>query len=494
MSFIGHSNTAIYVANCLLRAFPPTSRPKLIIGGPDVGYSTEGYIDSFLPLYSDQHLEIKFVIYIGPGEPYIKALTETGFSLSEKSIFMEQDLEHQLVRGAQVLRQFSASALADQGWRRYYDLSLFGDVGVKWASGCKGGCKFCCEPPRRADYRLAQMTSDEADHIVTQDASKLLISAPDFLNRPSMASRIIDSLPSGVNRLHFSARVDSLYLAVKHYPNIWQKFAAKRHRIDLGVESFIPERLVWLGKYRNLKQAAKQQERLAYLLEFFRPTKTSIGFFIMPLDWRITLAEAKVEAEQLQCCLEQYDYIFLASQNIAKIVSYATGSNFSSTMSSQDFYRFDDPRLLFLHYLIKNKRSLLYESIEIDSRATHLLEVVISKVLLRCYLLCLERLAMFEGECFDLEPILMLRERKAGEQKILDTFYDQLKQKREKLKQSLDEIFNEESQGMAKMITQELIRTLCRRIDASELSDPEKEKEKNRIVIAVVSQCRTAAV
>jgi len=338
------------------------------------------------------------------------------------------------------------------------------------------------------------MTSDEADHIVTQDASKLLISAPDFLNSPSMASRIIDSLPSGVNRLHFSARVDSLYLAVKHYPNIWQKFAAKRHRIDLGVESFIPERLVWLGKYRNLKQAAKQQERLAYLLEFFRPTKTSIGFFIMPLDWRITLAEAKVEAEQLQCCLEQYDYIFLASQNIAKIVSYATGSNFSSTMSSQDFYRFDDPRLLFLHYLIKNKRSLLYESIEIDSRATHLLEVVISKVLLRCYLLCLERLAMFEGECFDLEPILMLRERKAGEQKILDTFYDQLKQKREKLKQSLDEIFNEESQGMAKMITQELIRTLCRRIDASELSDPEKEKEKNRIVIAVVSQCRTAAV
>ena len=353
LSFLDPYKYDLPLTHQLCQALDPP--PKMVImGGPDADLDGAFYRAQ---LQKQLPSQTRLVHIFGPGEQFFHRWVQLGLSteLEASVVSGMQDMSWRHTETGWEVRGMKAIPLDQQDHSRDYDLSAYrGRVSVKWATGCWAACHFCYNLPQRSDYKSPQLAATEAQQLKQLGATMLDVTSPQFTAHPAKAAALVGALPKETPPVSFTSRVDSLYHSVDRYPEEWQHFAnSQAHQIDIGLESFLPARLVRLNKYRKLQQARLQSGQLDALLRFFQHTKTALHLYLIPLDWQMDLEEARQENDALTSLLEQWpEGLYISPDNIGKRLSHAAGSHFSNQMSPMDFLRFErDPRLLLLCYI-----------------------------------------------------------------------------------------------------------------------------------------------
>ncbi|MFA4844444.1 MAG: radical SAM protein [Candidatus Margulisiibacteriota bacterium] len=408
LSFIGSSKDAISDAQQLIKSLKP--RPITVIGGTDIKYHADYYAEQFGPYFSrlsDSGPEL--ILVSNEGEAFIEAYAGNGFNF-ELAARALSDMSYRdsgdrlgfgmlCTKNAYILSPLPVKKLDDLDFTRDYNVGGFETAQVKWESGCWGSCFYCGNDPKSIDYRSPELVGQELRELKEKGVKGIGIASANFTANPDRASAIVSVLSYMPHGYYFLSRVDSLDASLKRHPEAWKRFARFGNTIGLGIERFTSDHLVGIGKYKNKRQAMKQEERLKYILELFKGTATTISFSLMNLDWKMDLAEAQAEAERAQAYLAEYpDNVEIRTNSIGSHIIYDPGSQFSKSMAPVDYLRFKrDPRLLLLVALMMERRERLpFVYSQAESR-------LLEKHFLAFYLGVIDRLKAVPTEKLDLD-------------------------------------------------------------------------------------------
>lgn len=428
LSYVGHREEAIVAGKELLESFSSRKRPSLVIGGTDVDYYFGQYLETFQPLYPQKNGN--FVVVSGPGENVIRAMAEGSFSFN----------------GQQPVSGRSKMSLAGLDFARpYSDLAVFDRAAqVIWERNCTGKCFFCPNEAKSPEYRTPEQARVEAVELKRMGAKNIAIASPNFLASPRKGSAIIAAVSEDAI-YEFPSRVDSLYLALRKYPKVWERFRTKDNHIHLGIERFLPEGLMRIGKYGRLSLANKQAERLEYIFKFFKGSSTAITVFMIPFDWGMNLGELEQEVRLLAGHLTNYTpNIMIAPEHLGQILVYNQGSKFAKQgMQPADFYRFErDPRCLMLAMLTRTKIEQIYEhNVEGVNDSVEMYNYVAIRIL-RAMMASIRAMKSVSADRFDIDAIVEMMQGEWTPQQVLNKFYSQLPSfERESLKRDFTEAF-----------------------------------------------------
>jgi division protein CdvB (Snf7/Vps24/ESCRT-III family) len=396
LSFLAPFKNELQQIDQLLRPF----RHKgihLLLGGPDIQFDPAFYIERYGGERAQEWASC--ILVDGPGETLIKALAACNFDFSHpevQSSILSLGAKVEQVSGLWKVSGLREMSLDEQGYEREYDLAPFDDkAGVKWATGCWAACSFCPNIPGKSAYKSPERAVEEALYLQRHGALKLDVASPQFTAHPGHASKLVGALPPETPPVFFSSRIDSLYHAITRFPEEWKRFANQNtHGIGLGVDSFLPDKLMRLRKYHAIAQAHQQEERLDTVLSFFDETKLNIVFYMITFEWQMNLEEVQQELEALLSCLNRYSSTMqIAPENVTNVLSGNRGSHFSKTMKPIDFLRFErDPRLFLMLYTMYSLHESLEDWIEQIDESKELLESAASRVVVKLGLRFLELL------------------------------------------------------------------------------------------------------
>lgn len=402
LSFLAPFKGDIELVDGLLSLFR-NRNIKLFLGGPDIQFDPKFYISRF---GGDRINEwAQCVLVDGPGERLVETLLPHNFDIEAPEV------EQQLTElggtitnrdGVYLVRGLPEVSLDEQNHSRDYDLSQFQNkAGVKWATGCWAACSFCPNIPGKSKYKAPALVAEEMEYLRSLGAQKLDIASPQFTAHPKLASGVVGALPPDTLPVFFSSRVDSLFHAITRYPDEWKRFAnSNTHGIGLGVDSFLPEKLVRMRKYNSIAQARQQDERLHTVLSFFSETRLNIVFYMITFEWQMCLEEVQLELEALMDCLNKYSSTLqIAPENVTNVLSHNRGSHFAKTMKPIDFLRFErDPRLFVMLYSMYSMHELM-EDIIIRSEESHeLMEAAAARLMVKFGLKMLKLLCHVPSE------------------------------------------------------------------------------------------------
>ena len=81
-SFIGSERSALEGAELIIDSFDLDNRPAAILGGTDMEYQAEHYVEKLAPLYTpNESGHVPITVVYGPGEHYVKAYAPFGFNM-----------------------------------------------------------------------------------------------------------------------------------------------------------------------------------------------------------------------------------------------------------------------------------------------------------------------------------------------------------------------------------------------------------------------------
>ncbi len=391
LSFLDEEKFHFYETDVFLQSFR-NKGITLLIGGPEIQLDHPFYTH-WLSHEGRQTWRAALLVK-GPGECLIQALAPHDFALEDPATAQAiRDVAgtlHQDEHGIYHIQVTKELPLEQQKYERDYDLAPYGGVMcAKWAIGCWAACGFCFNIPRPPHYKSPQLAALEAQHLLDLGAKLIEIASPQFTAHPEKASLILDAVSNTAARLSFATRVDTLFLGIRRYESIWRRFAqSHQHQIAVGVDSFLPERLLRLQKYSKLQQANEQPQKIEAILQFFQGTSARIHFYLIPIDWQMDLAEAEKEIQTAADYLYRYpDVLRIPSENIVNRLSHSMGSPFAKHMAPRDFLRFErDPRLLLLHHITWDLHHTLHQTAETFHEPTALMEEVISLALIQGFL------------------------------------------------------------------------------------------------------------
>jgi|GEM_PF-1320839 len=412
LSFLAPRKDDIELVGALMRPFQKKG-VHLYFGGPDVSFDRKFYATRFSWESPENWGSITLVQ--GDGEHLINAIIPYDFDLRhpkarkallEKGALVSEEDGIQFVGGLKPMK------LDLQGFERDYDITPFnGKLGAKWSTGCWAACDFCPNIPGRSDYKSPTRVREEVQHIIDMGVQKIDVASPQFTAHPTKVAETLAALPENTPEIFFSSRIDSLYHSINRHKDVWTTFAhATTHGIGLGVDSFIPERVLRLKKYHKMAQAKKQNEQLDAVLDFFEDTKVGIVFYLIPLDWEMHLDEVEYELEMALRYMNRYPNIIQVSPEIlTTYVSPSVGSHYSSYMQPMDFLRFKkDPRLLLLLYSLYFMLDILYETTEEFDEPFPLMEQAVTRSIARFGLECIRTIRKLPFEGMEIEHSLSL--------------------------------------------------------------------------------------
>lgn len=436
----------------------------LLLGGPDTTLQTNTYINGFAPISSTEWRSV--ILVKGAGELLLSTLSAHKFDLTLPEVqekLKKENIDFSFEKDLFIVQNLKKIPLDQQGYERDYDPSPFhGSFAVKWATGCWATCRFCFNVPQRSDYRSPELACREALHLIELGATLIQIASPQFTAHPNKASAIIEKLPLEQVKVAFAARVDSFYHAMTRNREVWLKFANSNvHQVDIGLDSFLPERLVRIGKHNKLQQAEAQSHHLEEILSFFAGKKAKVALYLMPLDWQMELKEARQEMQILLDYLDRYPFCLLVeADNIINLLSYSTGSFFSKTMAPQDYYFFEkDPRLFLLLNMITWFYQEMLGAVQETNEPSKLADEAFSRVMAKFFLRSVDLLITFPSDVISAKRNLHIRKKTRSGDECLERLLVELPSKlEEKARTFLQREGEKKKQTLEEEIEQLLIK------------------------------------
>jgi hypothetical protein len=447
LSYVGHRQEAIDGGRKLIESFPLSKRPNLVIGGTDVDYYFGEYMKAFNPLYPQNNGS--FIVVSGPGENIIQGMAEGNFNSN----------------GQRVVRDRSRISLEGLEFARpYSDLAVFNQAAqVIWERYCTRKCFFCPNEAKSPEYRTPEQARVEAVLLKNMGAQNIIVGSPNFLASPRKGSAIIAAVPKDVI-YELAARVDSLYHAIRKYPEVWESFRTGENHIQLGVERFAPDALMRMGKYNRLSLAKKQAERLEYIFKFFRGSSTSITLFMILFDWQMNLSELEQEVGSLaRYITNNTPNVMVVPEQLGQILIHNPGSTFAKRgMKPADFYRFErDPRCLMLAMLLRTKIAQIYKHNVEGIRDSVEMFNYVSIRILRAMIDFVRVMKNMPAERFNIDAIVEVMQGDWKPQEVLNAFYSQLSSwERESLKRDFNKAFLKQFPELAPVKKRGLLKRL----------------------------------
>lgn len=256
-----------------------------ILGGPGPSYNPAYFAKKYRP----------DVIVKGLGELPMEALARAGFStdpLSSGPLFQGRIDETVILQAPRSEKWMEVS------FKRPYKFGG-GTAQVFVQIGCFSRCIFCPEEyPVR--YRSLAYTMNELEYVFSRGAGRVVLAGPNFTADPAKASSVIEE----INRRKelqgrayvIDTREDTLHECLEKHGTIWRTFLGNNQvEFAMGLESFIPEKNVALGKYRDIEKAQGMNERLYDIAGIARDHGARI-LFSWILFWpNGTIEEARTE-------------------------------------------------------------------------------------------------------------------------------------------------------------------------------------------------------
>jgi len=427
LSFMGYQPEAIKGAHDLLGSF--SEFPDIVIGGSDPRLNPGFYIHEFAR-YSGMLNGGLLLIARGRGEALITELVSSNDG--ELTAFFNKHARYVRV-GGKYIAEFNDVPFVpveNNEVVRPYDLSVFSwNANVNWAVGCFGKCKYCNRIPWKIDYVSPESVLRELRHLRELGARHIRMASPDFTANPDKASEIISVLPVLPEGYSFESRIDSFNRAMTRHPEAWKRFANLSHnQVELGVESFIPERLVQIGKYQTLGEAKAHEGKLRDIIEFFRQTNTVVRMFLISLDWQMDLGEAEIEALKTLEVLNEFSetaYI-MPDTGVGRLMAYQIGSHYSKSMRPVDYFRFSrDPRLFLLHSRIEMEKEIAINDLERGEIKENEI-IMVSYAMLEYYLELINALKSVNPNSIDMNHGLEMLIRKNTYHEIVDSLINRM--------------------------------------------------------------------
>lgn len=294
---------------------------KIGIGGRGATLNPDHFVRTYHPDF----------LVKGLGESPMLALAEAGFNPH----ILEKDYRGNIDETA-VLEAPGGEKWIEVSYERPYSLFYYRNRALVTVQiGCFGRCIFCAED-HRISYRSLEYTIDELRHVLDIGARSVTLGGANFTASPVMAAQIIEAIVrSGISRearLSIGTREDSLYESFTRFPRIWEEFLDK-YRMDfaIGIESFIPEKTVALGKYNDLDKARGASRRLEEIIRFIQP----FGNSALDLSWILfwpygTIDEAKTEIDNAVDYLKRFHgRIRICPPNIFNGLRITDGAKFT---------------------------------------------------------------------------------------------------------------------------------------------------------------------
>lgn len=244
------------------------------------------------------------ILVKGPGELPLLALADVGFS--------PRALERERLYAGNIDETAIFQAPQRENWievsfERPYSLKEYDNVArVIVQIGCFGRCFFCPED-RPIRYRPLEYTVDELEYVFRKGATTIWLEGANFTANPSRAAGIVEA----INRkeslqtkntdkdYRMDTREDSLYLSLIKHSKTWKYFLENNRVFFLiGLESFIPEKAVALGKYNSVRQALGARRRLKVIADMVTPSNNQISLTWIPFWPHGTIAEIRREIEE----------------------------------------------------------------------------------------------------------------------------------------------------------------------------------------------------
>jgi hypothetical protein len=297
----------------------------VILGGKSASINPDFYSKAYNP----------HIIVRGQGELVMRDLASRDFKMNRaiESPFFDGNIGDAAIFSSKKLLK-----LDDISFIRPYSLDQYGFVAYPNPTyGCKHECAFCVSDGKFT-IKSPKRILDEFVYLVGDLRAEALIpSGGDFAVVPKHATEVIRRILAvpGLLDVYYEieTRVDSLTKAIEEDPSVWKEFFGRANvKFLLGIESFHPERLRRLLKYKSLPQANKQKERLDRILGFTKGTKAIILGHLIMHDPKVTEEEMAYDLRKIEKLIEAYPrQISFVPGRIFSILDPTDGSEANAT-------------------------------------------------------------------------------------------------------------------------------------------------------------------
>jgi hypothetical protein len=305
----------------------------------------------------------------------IKGLGELPMLKLAEADFRVRDLERDQVYREEayctpILQSPIGSPWPEISFERPYPLATDLASRVIVQIGCFGRCIFCAED-HNVRYRSLEYSLAEIEYLAKAGAPIIALDGPNFTANPDQAARLIDSInrrekrpakPGRTLTYTFMSREDSLHRSLVKHRDIWRHFAHDHPiYLGLGLETFLPDKAVALGKYRTKKQALGMPVRLREIADAFHSPANILTLFWILFWHQGNFAEAKREVNQAVELLSRYEHITIDPRNVANSLHPLDGTRIPDLPSG-----ITDPKYAVLYLWAKS-----FQATEIDPRVSN---------------------------------------------------------------------------------------------------------------------------
>jgi hypothetical protein len=285
------------------------------------------------------------IIVLGQGEPVMDELIKHSF-------VVQQAKASPMYRGnigrTALFKSDRFMPLDQITFRRPYFLGAYDKFA--WPStvyGCVHECSFCVSDGsitfRSPESALGEMLY--LKRVLGADAFFPI--GGDFTASPPQANEIVRGIVSNPELLDagydLNVRIDSLHSAIRLDPKAWKKFLSRTNGVVFmpGLESFVPERLVRLGKYRKLDAAQKHEKMFVDIMDFFKGTRAVMMPNFIMFDPESSPGEIERDLAAIEGYLSRYKGQFsIADGEVFNYLKPVDGSKANSLYhaNGDDFY------------------------------------------------------------------------------------------------------------------------------------------------------------
>lgn len=301
-----------FLKNTIKKVKEKNPNVVIMVGGAGATHSSKQALEQISPE----------VLIIGEGEVFYQKLVENEFDFEK----LKDMFEYEIIKNTIVFKSVQVENMDTIDYERNYEMELYNYTAMpNYQRGCIGTCIYCTGCGHvKIRYKSPKKAFEELKYLVSvKKVTRIFPLGPDFTANVHKGAEIIKEFNrENVEGLEFVlvVRLDTLYKSMQLYPEDWKIFTEKNQVVfQIGIESFVPKKLMRLGKYKNYNNPYinNQADILQELMDKYSAKYNCFFILIDPLS---TLEDIKYDMKQMKGFLKKYPTAFLITGKLFNVL------------------------------------------------------------------------------------------------------------------------------------------------------------------------------